>query len=113
MTMAHPRGSRWPVLSHGVDLLSADGEDQAHLVATSVPRVRTAQITLGQRLDLLGTAHGRDVRNLTANRVVSQGSTGSEMRRATRGSRSMFLGLLIALDGVGQRWTPSVSPRSE
>jgi hypothetical protein len=38
---------------HGVDLVGGDRHDHADLIAPAVPRVRGAEVPLGERLDVL------------------------------------------------------------
>lgn len=60
-------------LSDLVDLVRANGEDDANLVPTSVPRVRAAKVAPGEEFDVFRTAFGREIHHPAADRVVAGG----------------------------------------
>jgi hypothetical protein len=63
---AQPSGE----LSHAADLVSLDGDQQSLLVTAAVPRIRAAEVTLGELLDMVGRAVRGHVQDTTANREV-------------------------------------------
>src|SRR5271170_127324 len=55
---------------HVVDLVGADRQDHANLIAPSVPRVRATHVALGEGLDVLCTTFGGGLQDASADRVV-------------------------------------------
>src|SRR6266436_4566486 len=87
-------------LPPSVDLVRRDAEDDANLVTASEPRVRRAQITLGEGLDVLCASLGGDLDDAPADFVIA-------MRAGRIGNAHGYprvplhiLDLLEALDGV-------------
>ena len=60
-------------LSPAMNLVRADREDDADLVAASVPRVRATQVTLGKSLDVFRAALGGGIDDPPADLVVARG----------------------------------------
>jgi hypothetical protein len=52
------------------DLLHLDGDDQPHLVAAAEPRVRPAEVPVGQLVDVLRATLGGDADDPAAHREV-------------------------------------------
>ncbi len=101
-----------PGHSHLMDGVRPDGDDDANLMATSVPRVGAAKVALGESLDMLGAAIAREVHDVPTDcKVVS----GVERVGNAHGYAWVPLDvpdLLEALDGVDQNvLTVGVNPR--
>lgn len=57
-------------LTDAVDLVDGDGEDDADLISSAVPRVGATEVALGQFLDVLGSAVGAVTDDPTADLKV-------------------------------------------
>src|ERR1700722_1409294 len=60
-----------PCLPHGADLVRCDGQDDAYLVAASVPRVGSAEVALSERLNVLRAALGGNADDAAADLVIA------------------------------------------
>src|SRR5580698_6673902 len=87
-------------LPHSADLVRSDAEDDADLVTAAEPRVRSAQIALGEGFDVRCASLGGDLHDAPADLVIAM--------RAGRVGHAQghprvpldVLDLLEALDGV-------------
>src|ERR1700722_2810375 len=83
-----PTSTRLTRLPHSVDLVRSDAEDDADLVTPAEPRVSSAQIALGEGLDVLCASLGGDLDDPPADRVVAMRAGASrEQDGHRRGAR--------------------------